>query len=78
MIIKKEYKTKNIINYTLIDNIDRIDTGIYDNGVSFINVYKRDRKKDDEFTTIDIVGVNIYVENDQGETLQIFRSKKER
>jgi len=76
MIIKKEYKSKNAISYTLTDNIEKIDSGVLENGTSFINVYKRDRKKDDDFETILIESVNIYVCNDEGKTLSIFRSNR--
>lgn len=78
MIVKKEYKSGNLISSTLIDDVEKIDTGTYDNGISFINVYKRGRKKEDDFETIDVNGINVYIENDKGETLQILRSKKER
>jgi len=78
MIIKKEYKLGNIISSTLIDDIEKIDTGVYDNGISFINAYKRNRKKEDDFETIVVDNINVYIENDHGETLQILRYKKVR
>ena len=38
MIVKKEYKDRNVIKYTTIDGIDRIDEGVLENGNTFINV----------------------------------------
>ena len=75
MILKVEYKTNNIVKYTLKDSIDKVDVGTLEDGTTFINVYKVNRKRDDDFETIDIDGVNAYLLNDSGKTLQIFRSK---
>ena len=36
MIVKKEYKDRNVIKYTTIDDIDRIDEGVLENGNTFI------------------------------------------
>lgn len=75
MIIKKEFKTDNVIRSTVIDNIDKVDEGILEDGVKFINIYKKDRKKEDEFETIIIQGLNVYCMSDEGKTLSIYRSK---
>ena len=75
MILKVEYKTDNIVKYTLKDSIDKVDVGTLDDGTTFINIYKLNRKKDDDFETINIKGVNAYLLNDEGKTLQIFRSR---
>lgn len=75
MILKVEYKTNNILKYTLKDSIDKIDVGTLEDGTTFINVYKEGRKKEDDFETIDIKGLNAYLMNAEGKTLQIFRSK---
>ena len=75
MILKIEYKTDNIVKYTLKDSIDKVDVGTLDDGTTFINVYKENRKKEDDFETVTIKGVNVYLLNDSGKTLQIFRSK---
>ena len=45
MILKVEYKTDNIVKYTLKDSIDKVDVGTLDDGTTFINVYKENRKK---------------------------------
>ena len=74
MLIKKEYKTRNAVNYTLIDNVDKIDFGTID-GVDFVNVYKNGRKKDDDFETINIQGLTLYLMNSDGKTLNIFRER---
>ena len=74
MLIKKEYKTKNAVNYTLIDNVEKIDFGTID-GVDFVNVYKTNRKKDDDFETITIKGITLYIMNQDGKTLSIFRER---
>jgi len=73
MILKKEYKSNNAIRWTLIDDIDKIDSGKLDDGRDFINVYKRGRKREDDFETIIIESVNVFIMNEEGKTLQIFR-----
>lgn len=75
MILKIEYKTDNIVKYTLKDSIDKVDVGTLDDGTTFINVYKENRKKEDDFETINLKGINAYLMNSDGKTLQIFRSK---
>ena len=75
MILKIEYKTDNVVKYTLKDSIDKVDVGTLDDGTTFINTYKLNRKKEDDFETVTIKGVNVYLLNDSGKTLQIFRSK---
>ena len=75
MIIKKEYKTQNSIKSTMIDNIDRIDDGVFDDGVQFINIFKKGRQRDDDFETIKIVNMSLYVMTDSGKTIQIYRGK---
>ena len=75
MILKIEYKTDNIVKYTLKDSIDKVDVGTLDDGITFINVYKENRKKEDDFETINLKGINAYLMNSDGKTLQIFRSK---
>lgn len=71
MIIKKEYKNR-VLKYTLIDGVDKVDVS-EDNGITFLNVYKLGRKKDDDFDTINVDGINVYVCNDTGKTLAIYR-----
>lgn len=73
MIIKKEYKTLNSIKNTVIDNIDRIDDGVFDDGTQFINIFKKSRQKDDDFETIEIKNMSLYVMTDSGKTIQIYR-----
>ena len=73
MILKKEYKSGNVINYTLIDNIEKIDYGMFDNGEKFINVYYSKRSKPDEFETIKLDGITAYLMNNNGKTLNIYK-----
>ena len=75
MILKIEYKTDNIVKYTLKDSIDKVDVGTLDDGTTFINVYKENRKKEDDFETITLKGINAYLMNSDGKTLQIFRNR---
>lgn len=75
MILKIEYKTDNIVKYTLKDSIDKVDVGTLDDGTTFINVYKENRKKEDDFETINLKGINAYLMNGEGKTLQIFRNR---
>ena len=75
MILKIEYKTDNIVKYTLKDSIDKVDVGTLDDGTTFINVYKENRKKEDDFETINLKGINAYLMNEAGKTLQIFRNR---
>ena len=75
MILKIEYKTDNIVKYTLKDSIDKVDVGTLDDGTTFINVYKENRKKEDDFETINLKGINAYLMNDSGCTLNIYRNK---
>lgn len=76
MIIQKEYAAGNIINNTYIDGVDKVDVGIYDNGTSFCNIYRTNRKRDDDFETIDIIGFNVYLLNDNGKTLRALRYRR--
>ena len=76
MIIQKEYKADNIINNTYIDDIDKVDVGVYDNGISFCNYYKKNRKKEDDFETVDANGINIYILNNDGKTLRALRQTR--
>lgn len=76
MIIQKEYNADNIISTTYIDGIDKVDTGVYDNGISFCNIYRQNRKKEDDFETIEVRGFNLYILNDTGKTLRALRCKR--
>lgn len=76
MILQKEYKAGNIINSTYIDGIDKVDVGVYDNGISFCNVYKKNRKKEDDFETVAADGITIYLLNDEGKTLRALRQTR--
>lgn len=76
MILQKEYRADNIIKNTYIDDIDKVDVGVYDNGISFCNVYKKNRKREDDFETIAADGFNIYILNDTGKTLRALRCKQ--
>ena len=78
MLLQIDYQADNIIKTTYIDNIDKVDTGTYDDGVSFCNVYLKTRKKEDEFTTYTTDGVVLYLLNGEGKTLRILRTKKDR
>ena len=73
MILKKEYRSGNVINYTLIDNIEKIDYGVFDDGKKFINVYYSKRNKQDEFDTIQLDGIVVYLMNNNGKTLNIYK-----
>ena len=75
MIIQKEYRADNIIKNTYIDGVDKVDVGVYDNGISFCNVYMKSRKREDEFETIEAKGINIYILNDTGKTLRALRDR---
>ena len=75
MIIQKDYLADNIIKTTYIDGVDKVDTGVYDNGISFCNIYRKGRKKEDDFETITADGINIYILNSEGKTLRALRSK---
>ena len=77
MIVQKDYTAGNVINTTYIDGIDKVDIGIYDNGTSFCNIYRSNRKRDDDFETIEVNGFNLYVLNDQGKTLRALRQKRQ-
>lgn len=76
MIVQKEYLADNIITNTYIDGIDKVDVGTYDNGISFCNIYKTNRKKQDEFETINVDGFNVYILNDTGKTLRALRYRR--
>lgn len=78
MIIQKSYRAGNVINTTYIDDVDKVDTGVYDNGVSFCNLYRRGRKRDDDFETLEADNYDIYILNSEGKTLRALRSKKDR
>ena len=71
MIIKKEYKGNHAIKYTLIDNIEKIDVN-NDQDLTYINVYKNNRKNLDDFETINVIAMNVYIFNDTGKTLEIY------
>lgn len=75
MIIQKDYLADNIITTTYIDGVDKVDVGVYDNGISFCNFYKKNRKKEDDFETIEIKGLNLYLLNDEGKTLRALRQR---
>lgn len=75
MIVKVEYSSDNVIKYTMKDSIEKIDSGTLDDGTQFINLYKVGRKKDDDFETITIKGLSVFIMNNEGRTLQIFRGK---
>lgn len=78
MIIQKDYLTDNIIKTTYIDSVDKVDVGVLDNGISFCNVYMKSRKKEDDFTTLTTEHQTIFILNDEGKTLRILRTKKDR
>ena len=73
MIHKVEYRTNNVVKYSLKDSIDKVDVGALEDGTTFINVYKVNRKKDDDFETINIDGIKAYLMNDSGKTLVIYK-----
>ena len=75
MIVQKEYTAGNVIKTTYIDNIDKVDVGIFDDGTSFCNVYLKGRKKEDEFETLKAEGFSIYILNSEGKTLRALRQK---
>lgn len=75
MIIQKDYKADNVIKTTYIDGVDKIDVGVYDNGISFCNIYIKGRKKEDDFETINVDGFNLYVLNNEGKTLRALRGR---
>lgn len=72
MIIKKEYKKNIPIKYTLIDNVEKIDVN-EDNDLTYINIYRTNRKNYDDFETINVNNLNVYICNDAGKTLAIYR-----
>ena len=72
MIIKKEYRKNNTIQYTMLDNIDKVDVGILDNGKNFINIYFKGNKPD-EFETLVLDGITVYLMNNTGKTLAIYK-----
>ncbi len=76
MIVQKEYRAGNIVNNTYIDDVDKVDVGAFDDGTSFCNIYKKHRKKDDDFETITVDGFNVYILNNDGKTLRALRSKR--
>lgn len=78
MIIQKEYRADNVISNTYIDDIDKVDVGVYDNGISFCNIYRKNRKRDDDFETVLAEGQNIYILNNEGKTLRALRQKRDR
>lgn len=78
MIIQKEWQADNVIKTTYIDNIDKVDVGTFDTGISFCNVYMKSRKREDEFETLTTECMTIYLLNDEGKTLRILRTKKDR
>lgn len=72
MIIKKEYRKNNTIQYTMLDNIDKVDVGVLDNGKNFINIYFKGNKPD-EFETLVLDGITVYLMNNTGKTLAIYK-----
>lgn len=72
MILKKEYKTKNIISSTVIDNIERYDEGTLEDGTKFINIYRKG-SQNDAFETIEIKNMSIFIMSNEGKTIQIYR-----
>lgn len=76
MIVQKEYRAGSIVNNTYIDDIDKVDVGVYDDGTCFCNVYRKNRKKDDDFETIKVDGFNLYILNNDGKTLRALRTKR--
>ena len=72
MIIKKEYRKNNTIQYTMIDNIDKVDVGTLDSGKNFINIYFKGNKQD-EFETLVLDGITVYLMNNTGKTLAIYK-----
>lgn len=78
MILQKDYLADNIIKTTYVDGIDKIDVGYYDNGIGFCNIYMKNRKKEDDFITITTEYSTLYVLNEEGKTLRILKTKKDR
>lgn len=78
MIIQKDYLADNVIKTTYVDGIDKVDVGSLDNGISFCNIYMKSRKKEDDFITLTTEGVTLYILNDDGKTLRILRTNKDR
>ena len=78
MIIQKDYTADNVIKTTYIDGVDKVDVGLFDNGISFCNVYMKNRKKDDDFFTVTTENTILYLLNDDGKTLRILKTKKDR
>ena len=76
MIIQKDYSAGNIIKSTYIDNVEKIDVGTYDNGISFCNIYMKGRKREDDFETLSADSYNIYVLNNEGKTIRALRAPK--
>lgn len=72
MIIKKEYRKNNTIQYTMLDNIDKVDVGALDSGKNFINIYFKGNKPD-EFETLVLDGITVYLMNNTGKTLAIYK-----
>lgn len=76
MIVKKayEYTLDSQISYSLIDNVEKTDVG-YDekHNRNFVNVYIKNRKDQNEFSTIYVEDITVYICNDQGKTLSIIR-----
>ena len=72
MIIKKEYRKNNTIQYTMLDNIDKVDVGVLDSGKNFINIYFKGSKPD-EFETLVLDGITVYLMNNTGKTLAIYK-----
>ena len=75
MIVQKSYRAGSIVSNTYIDNVEKVDTGVYDDGTSFCNIYKKDRKKEDEFETIKVEGFDLYILNNDGKTLRALRKR---
>ena len=78
MIIQKDYIADNVIKTTYIDGVDKVDVGTLDNGISFCNIYMKNRKKEDDFLTLTTDGVILYILNEEGKTLRILKTKRDR
>lgn len=73
MIIKKEYRKSNVVQYTMIDNIDKVDYGVLDNGKKFLNIYTKGCKQDEFETLVIENGIIVYLMNNTGKTLTIYK-----
>lgn len=72
MILKEKHTfADDSIQYSLIDNIEKIEVG-EDLGIPrrFIKIFKNNRKDLNEFTKLYVDENIVYVCNDQGKTLE--------